>query len=151
METNCAERVLTIRLATEADVPRLVEMGLRFRSETTYSKYLAENPDRMAELARQLIARDGVLVLDREGVTVGMFGYFIHSHFISGEMFAGEVFWWVEPEFRGDGLKLIEEAKRRARLAGAKKLQMIAPNKRVARLYGRLGYEWVESTHQIAL
>lgn len=140
-----------IRVAIEADLPRLVEMGQRFRSESTYSKFLADNPERMMQLGRQLLAADGLLVLEKAGQIIGMIGYIIHSHFISGEIVAGEVFWYVEPEVRGDGLKLVDEAKRRARVAGAKFLDMVAPSERVARLYKHLGYEWMESTHRIAL
>lgn len=140
-----------IRLATESDLPRLVEMGQRFRSESTYSKYLADNPERMLQLGRQLLAADGLLVLERGDLIIGMLGFIIHSHFISGELVAGEVFWYVEPEVRGEGLKLVNEAKRMAKLAGATCLQMIAPSDRVAKLYGLLKYQWVESTYQIAL
>src|SRR5580698_1547835 len=127
METIAPDSVLTVRLATAEDIPRLVAMGRRFRSETSYSKYLGENPERMAELGAILLAKDGLLVLERDGEAVGMLGFILHSHFISGELVAGEVFWWVEPEHRGDGLKLLEETKRRAKIAGAKYLHMIAP------------------------
>ena len=47
-----------------------------------------------------------------DGAIVGMLGFIIHDHFISGEKVAGEVFWWMEPEHRGDGLKLLDETKR---------------------------------------
>jgi hypothetical protein len=30
-----------------------------------------------------------------------MLGYVIFPHFLSGELVAGEVFWWVEPEDTG--------------------------------------------------
>lgn len=151
METCSPQRVLTIRLAVEADIPRLVEMGQRFRAESTYSKFLADNPEKMAELGRMLLKKDGLLLMERDGAIVGMLGFFLHSHFISGEQVAGEVFWWVEPECRGEGLKLLDEMKRHARAAGAKYIHMIAPSKRVARLYQHLGFEWVESTHQLPL
>jgi len=140
-----------IRQATAEDVPRLVEMGRRFRSETGYAKVLAENPAKMAELATQLAASGGLLVSEREGELVGMLGYVVYPHFISGESTAGEVFWWVEPEHRGEGLKLLKEAERRAKAVGAEKMQMIAPTDRVATLYLRLGYEFVEASYQRAL
>ena len=146
METNCIEHVVTVRSATLADIPRLVEMGQRFRAESSYSKYLADNPDRMAELAKMLLVGDGLLCAERDDKVIGMLGFIIHDHFISGEKVAGEVFWWMEPEHRGDGLKLLEETKRRAKAVGAKYLHMIAPSERVSRLYKILGYEWVEAT-----
>lgn len=140
-----------IRAATGEDVPRLVEMGRRFRSETGYAKVLAENPAKMAELAGQLAAAGGLLVAERAGTLVGMLGFVVFPHFISGETTAGEVFWWVEPEHRGEGVKLLREAEHCARAAGAEKMQMIAPTDRVATLYRRLGYEFVEASYQRSL
>jgi RimJ/RimL family protein N-acetyltransferase len=145
-----AIEISTVRSAKSSDIPRIVQMGCRFRAESSYSKYLAENSAKMAELAEMLISKDGLLILEREEIT-GMLGFVVHEHFISGERVAGEVFWWVEPEHRGDGLKLVDEMKRRARLLGCAYIHMIAPSERVARLYRHLGFEWVESTHQIAI
>ncbi len=152
METCSPECVLTtVRAATADDIPCLVEMGRRFRSQSSYANFLADNPEKMAALGRQLLAQDGLLLMEREGQVTGMIGFIIHSHFISGETVAGEVFWFVDAEHRGDGLKLLNEVKRRARKAGAKYLHMIAPNERVAKLYKALGYTFVESTYQINL
>jgi GNAT superfamily N-acetyltransferase len=77
-----------------------------------------------------------------------MLGYVLFPHFLSGELVAGEVFWWVEPGFRGEGLKLLRAAETRSRAAGAKYLQMIAPNDRVAAVYKRLDYSFVEAAYQ---
>ena len=140
-----------IRQATASDVPRLVEMGRRFRSETGYARVLAENPQKMTELATQLTSLGCLLVSERAGQLVGMLGYFVYPHFISGEQTAGEVFWWVEPECRGEGVKLLREAEKRARESGAERMQMIAPTDRVANLYKRLGYEFVEASYQRSL
>lgn len=140
-----------IRDATEKDIPRMVEMGRAFRSGSTYEKHLADNPEKMAELGRKLIAANSLLVDESDGEIHGMLGYVIHNHFMSGETFAGEIFWWVNEDNRGFGLKLLREAEKRAKAAGATQMQMIAPNERVASLYQRLGYGFVESTFQRAL
>jgi RimJ/RimL family protein N-acetyltransferase len=137
-----------IRVACEADIPRLVEMGLRFRRESEYVDVLAENAEKMEELARQLAQNGCLVVSERGGRIVGMLGYVIFPHFLSGELVAGEVFWWVEPEDRGEGLKLLRAAEDRARSFGAKNFQMIAPNDRVGALYERLGYRRVETSFQ---
>jgi GNAT superfamily N-acetyltransferase len=63
----------------------------------------------------------------------------------------GEVFWWVEPEHRGEGVKLLREAEKRAKHAGAQTMQMIAPTDKVAGLYQRFGYEFVEAAYQKSL
>lgn len=105
----------------------------------------------MQELGEMLLATDGLLLSERDGQLTGMLGFILHSHFISGEIFAGEVFWYVEPEQRGDGVRLLREAERRAKERGAKYMHMIAPNSKVAEFYCRTGYEFVESTFQKAL
>jgi GNAT superfamily N-acetyltransferase len=126
-------------------------MGQRFRQETEYSQHVGENPEQMAMLGAKLIEGNGLLISERNGVVVGMIGYIVFPHFISGEIVAGEVFWWVEPEHRGEGPKLLREAEKRVAAAGAKRMQMIAPNERVGKLYERFGYSFVESTYQRTL
>ena len=140
-----------IRLATKEDIPRLVEMGQRFRAHSTYSQYLADNPEQMAKLGQQLIDVDGLLISERDGKIIGMMGFILHNHFLSGEKVAGEVFWWMEPEYRGDGLRLLHEAERRSKAAGAKYMHMIAPTEQVETIYKRLGYQYVEATYQKSL
>lgn len=141
-----------IRLATANDLPRMVEMGLRFLEESPYKKYFARNPGKMLELGERLLASaGGILVAQKDQEIVAMLGFIVHEHFISGERVAGEVFWWVEPEHRGAGLRLLREAEKEAKARGAVNLQMIAPDERVGKLYGLLGYEFLESTHQKSL
>lgn len=140
-----------IRDAQTSDLARIVEMGCRFRKESSYDKYLTENPERMGQLAEQLISQKGLLVSERQEKIIGMLGFIVYSHFISGELVAGEVFWWVEPEHRGEGIRLLREMEKRARLAGAKHMQMVAPNEKVGHFYQRLGYGFVESAYQRTL
>lgn len=147
METNSPISVL-IRDACVADVPRLVKMGQRFIKESSYSKHLGDNPECAAELIKNLIGRNSLPIIERNNEIVGMLGFVLGPHFMSGDMVAGEVFWWVEPEYRRGGVMLMRETERRARLAGAKNIQMIAPNEKVARFYEGSGYEYVESTYQ---
>lgn len=145
------ERVSIIRAATESDIPRMVEMGLRFHANSPYKNHLPSNPEQMAKLGEQLLKIGGMLVSEVDGQIVGMLGYALFPHFISGELVCGEAFWWVEPGYRGEGQKLMQEAERLARAAGAKKMQMIAPDERVGKLYKRFGYEFVESAYQKTL
>jgi histone acetyltransferase (RNA polymerase elongator complex component) len=55
--------------------------------------------------------------------------------------------WWVEPEHRGAGVRLVREAEKRAKEAGAQRIQMIAPTKQVGAIYERLGYAFIESAY----
>lgn len=140
-----------IRNAILSDIPRIVEMGQRFRSESSYDKYVADNAQQMKDLVELLISKNGLIVSERDGRVVGMLGFMIYSHFISGQLTAGEVFWWANPEYHGEGIKLLIEMKKRAKLAGAVNMQMIAPNRKVAHFYERIGYGFVESTYQLSL
>jgi GNAT superfamily N-acetyltransferase len=140
-----------IRLAVASDVPRLVEMGQRFRKESEYHRHYPDNPEQLAKLTAQLIACDGALLCERAGQIVGMFGYVLYPHLLSGELVAAEVCWWVEPEHRGEGIKLLREAEKLAQARGAQQMQMIAPNDKVANLYQRLGYVFVEAAYQRSL
>jgi GNAT superfamily N-acetyltransferase len=141
-----------IRKAKLADVSRIVDMGMAFRKKTSYDKFLSENPGCMENVAKQLISNDGLLLSEHAGEITGMLGFVVYSHFISGERIAGEVFWWVDERHRGkDGVKLLKEMERCAQSSGAKRIQMIAPNNRVAEFYERTGYEFVESTYQKSL
>ena len=140
-----------IREANAEDIPRLVEMGMNFHNASPYHDHIRENPEQFRKLGEQLVARNGLLLSEREGEICGMFGYFVYPHFMSSEIVAGEVFWWVEPHYRGDGVKLLREAEKRAKTAGAKRMQMIAPDDRVGTLYKRLGYNFVEASYQKTL
>jgi len=140
-----------IREAKEADLGRLVEMGQRFLRESSYRAHLSDNPEQMRKLAKELTDRNSVLVAEEDGQLTGMLGFLIYPHFLSGDLTAGEVFWWMEPGHRGAGVRLLRETEKRAQLAGASHVQMIAPNERVAEFYERLGYRYIESSYQRTL
>lgn len=134
-----------IRRAELEDIPRIVEMGQRFR-ELIYRDLLADNPAQMRAISERLISGDDsiILVVEKFDRVVGMIGMMLFDHPLSAERVAGEVAWWIEPEDRGDGLRLLLAAERWASDNGAAKIQMIAPNERVGQVYCRLGYTQME-------
>lgn len=138
-----------IRQATLEDVPALVAMGGRFIAGSTYAGRLGDSPEARASLMCRLIEDDAglLLVLDRDGPR-GMIGMVLYPHPISGETVAGELFWWVEETERGRGVALLTRAEAWAREHGASKVQMIAPNDRVARFYQARGYAPLEQVLQ---
>lgn len=139
-----------IRPAVPSDVPRIVEMGSHFRDESEYAELLTDNPAQREAMAVRLIegADSIVLVSEDGGRLTGMIGLLLYAHHLSAELICGEVFWWVEPEARGAGIKLLRAAEKWAAVNEAKKLQMIAPNSRVGRLYERFGYQLIELNYQ---
>lgn len=142
-----------MRMATEADVPALVAMGERFIAESEYRAHIGANAAQMSRVLTGLVtSADGcVLVTGPTGAPTGMIGLVLLNHPYSDERIASELFWWVEPERRGDGLRLLRAAEDWARSHGATRMQMVAPNDRVSRLYERLGYSRVEVAYQRSL
>lgn len=142
-----------IRVATDADVSRIVEMGERFLTQTVYRGRVTVNPTSMAALVETLLhGGSGVLfVSEQAGELVGMIGLLAFVHPIAGEPTVSELFWWVEPEHRGCGVRLLKRAEQWAREMGAVKLFMVAPTSDVGQLYERMGYEFLESAYQKAV
>lgn len=144
---------MTIREATAEDVPDLVEMGLRFRAHV-YRDTLAENRERLEALALEMVSTPDRVVFvaeeDRTQRLCGMLGIVVFGHPMSGERQATEVFWWVEPEYRGVGIRLLRVGERWAQMRGAVTMQMVAPSESagVGRLYERLGYREIERAFQ---
>lgn len=137
-----------IREATHADVPRLVEMGRRFLDETNYGADTPFNAAQLAQFAQWLIDHDGVIfVVERDGVIVGMLGAMQYHHPMSGASTVAEMFWWVEPEARGDGVRLVKRVEAWARDRQAMQIILTAPTARVGRLYDRLGYHATETSY----
>jgi GNAT superfamily N-acetyltransferase len=135
-----------IRTAIPEDIPRLVELGLRFMHESGYSQRLGVNPEAQANLAAMLIeAPNGlVLVEERGGEITGMIGVIATVHPHSGDAVMSELFWYVLPRARGGGVRLLLAAEDWARSLGIAKSIVVSPNKAVSALYKRLGYQPLE-------
>lgn len=142
-----------IRRATEADIPALTAMGQRFVEETSYKTLVSADPERIAHTVVGILSTDTGVVLVSEGESgpTGMIAMLSYEHPFSGEMTAFEVVWWVNPESRGDGIRLLRAAEEWGKQKGAKKMNMVAPNDRVGALYARLGYVPVETSFQRSL
>lgn len=122
-------------------------MGKKFIATSSYSSHIDGNDEAMADLARGLVGNPSGLLLVAGGTPcLGMIGVLTFRHPVSGEIVASEMFWWVEPEIRGMGVRLLRAAEEWATMAGAKRMMMIAPDDRVGDFYGRVGYDKVETT-----
>jgi hypothetical protein len=61
-----------IRSASDADIPRIAEMGLRFHRESSYRDHLAENPEQIKLLAKKVVT-DGICsVIESNGALCGV-------------------------------------------------------------------------------
>lgn len=150
---------MTIRFAGHRDIPALIQMGQHFHSSSPYANLVPLDLATVERTGRTLIdGEDSAIIIALSGEqridihAVGMLGLAVYSHPISGVRVASELFWWVEPEFRGHtGLKLLRLAEKWAVSRGAKVLQMIAPTVQTEQLYNRLGYTKVETSYQLGL
>jgi len=147
--------VTVIRAATHADIPAIVALGRAFLETSPYQAWLEENPDQLAAMTTVLLESPAghVVVADVGEAVVGFLALVVVPHDLSAALTAKEVCWYVRPETRGVGLRLLRAAERWARAQGARTVQMIAPRKapRVEALYVALGYEPVEVVFQRTL
>lgn len=137
-----------IRPAGAADVPAIVAMGQRFLREV-YAGCLEESPPHLQAFAERLVAQEdtALLVATLGGRPVGMIAAYLYEHPFSGDRVCSELVWWVEPEHRGQGVRLLRAAEAWGRAKGAHRMHMIAPSEPVATLYERLGYRLLERTY----
>lgn len=140
-----------IREATIEDIPDIVAMGRQFISTSHYADLIPVRPDILAQTVYRMIQSDesAIFVADHaEAGLVGMAGICSYRHPLTQDLFATELFLWVNPDHRGRaGLELIREAEAWAEWRGAAALQLIAPTPNVEQLYGRLGYTKVETSY----
>lgn len=141
----------TIRVATDADVPAIVAMGLRFAS-TTYHDCLPANAECLTALAETILVNEAatIFVADQAGALTGMLAAQTYVQPMSGETLGTEICWWMEPEARGSraAMRLLKAAEAWAKARGAVRFYMIAPTDQVAAFYERLGFTRVEIHYQ---
>ena len=141
-----------MRRATLEDLDALLEMARRFAVETEYRDVLDIKAENVEASIKSLMANpDSVCFISGNGTPTGMIAMLAYDHPFSGERTAFEIVWWVNPEARGDGVKLLRAVEEWAKEQGIHKIQMVAPNERVGTLYQRLGYKPVEVSYQRSL
>lgn len=143
---------MNIRLATNDDLRRIVEMSERFYPHTSYNNLsgIPFSPDHVALVASGLIENGVMAVAELDGKVIGMIGcVLVPFIFNPNYIHAGEIIWWVEPEYwnAGIGKSLIEFAEGVCKNAGAKHIQMISlpvSSLSANALYEKLGYQLTE-------
>jgi len=138
-----------IREATPDDIDQIAVLGERFIRESHYRQLIGINPEALRSVAEMLIREEhGLLLVDEfYGELAGMIGMIATVHPTSWEPVASELFWYVQPEVRGGGLKLLFAAEIWACETGCRRCIMVSPNERVAAIYERLGYELLETQY----
>lgn len=144
---------MKIRNADEADIPQLLDMAAQFCEASGHADNAAFDPASMERTLRGLIAGDDgiLLVAEHGGRLAGMAGGLVYPlYFAAGRVTGQELFWWVEPVFRGSGaaLALLRGLEGAAQEKGAGTfimgaLESLRPGA-VGSLYERSGYRPME-------
>lgn len=139
-----------IREAECADVDAIVQMATDFLGATRYGTLLTHRPSAMRSFAERLIAmEDGGILIALDGADpIGLLAMWIYLHPMSGDRIASELVWWVDPNRRGVGVKLLKRFEEWARVRQADILQMVAPSERVGAFFQAMHYEAVEVMYQ---
>ena len=142
-----------IRRATLDDLQRVVGMFAEFVSSSQYARYVGNDSAHATKMMTRIIegADCALFVADSsDNGVIGMLGVMAFIQPFSGELVASELFWWLDPKHRGNGVWLLRRAENWAREYGAKRLSMMAPidKQRVAEIYSAIGYQEVERVFQ---
>jgi predicted N-acetyltransferase YhbS len=136
-----------IRDITPDDKPqilRLVEMFFKERLEKTGTLY---SPDHACAHFDLFIKAPGILALcaEEEGKIVGMIVGISSAIIFAKELAMQEMVWYVEPDKRKCGLKLLREFERRSKELGLQYVMMVGMSgDPVVDFYPRVGYAELE-------
>lgn len=144
-----------IRQATHDDLRRIVEMSQRFYPHTSYyiKSKIPLDPDHLGVFVLGMIDHHLMHVAELDGKVIGMIGVMYHPFIFNPEhVVAGEIVWWVEPEYwkSGVGRQLLESVDAPCKERGIKHVQMMLlanSNPEAHKLYEALGYELSEMTY----
>jgi hypothetical protein len=145
---------LLIREATDKDAPRIVALGMDFLALGPYKGQLEENPIQALKCATDFLALPNmkILVAEESNAVCGVFAMLVYPHPFSGQLTATELIWYVEPEHRGRAsMELLWAAERMAYDMGAVWMQLTAPSPETSKVYERLKYAPIETSHQARL
>lgn len=137
-----------IRVAHEADIGRLVQMGRAMQEESPRFSRLGYSASKVWNLFSHLIANDDatVIVAEADGVIVGMLMGYVSEQFFSHVLSASELVVYVTPECRGGraALRMIQAFEMWAFERGAKEIQLGVSTEvdasRTSAFYERMGY-----------
>ena len=144
-------RTHAVRPATVDAVPRLLEMAVAFIvSRPEYAVVLDWTPEGLESFCGVMATSETttVLVLELDGLVVGMLAVAMVPNPFGGRSWAEEVAWWLDEASRGGtgAYRLLGSAKVWARQNGASMLKMVAPwGSRIGVFYRRQGFAPLET------
>jgi GNAT superfamily N-acetyltransferase len=155
MNMSDAQNLITVREATEADLPVYLQLSADFHAASPMNRVCAFEPEGFGEFVRGAMDNPDICILLAElnGEIVGITGgiiyplYFSPSHKVSQELW-----WWLTPAARGSGAgnKMFKHLQLWAKERGAKTMFMIALEderaEKMEKVYCRAGFKPMERT-----
>ena len=141
-----------IREATEKDIPAIVAMGREFFKLTGLP--IEYDDDSVAGMVKNLINGESAVVFVDEEVKSAIAGLVYPFYFNTGILSGNEMFWWVSPEKRGSGIKLMDKLEEWARGKGADLFQVTCLHEghdKIGSYYQRRGYKPKEHNYMRVL
>ena len=144
---------MTIRRATQDDREILVMLAVHFCQQVLPYTQLHATPaslGRLVDLLFGLEERAAIYVVELDGEIVGGLAICENVNLVTGETYADEICWWVEPTRRmlRAGPLLIAAAEDWATSRGLTYIKMVAPiPSRVGKYLASRGYIAVEQAH----
>ncbi len=139
-----------IRVATEADITALVDLGLEMHKESNFSA-LTFDVEKTKEYVKNLLGYGIVFCSESNGNLTGFIAGFLYQPYFSFDYLASDIGLFITKDARG-GLtapKLIDAFTKWAQEKGAKQVRpgiSVGGNiEGVGRLYERMGYSIVGS------
>lgn len=138
-----------IRIATDDQLDGIAKLGPKFWSESNLPGGF--KPDVFVENWKKIIARDqGCIIFnqDEKGGINGAIGLLVYQDINDGELVMQEAFWFVSPESRGFGLRLLKKAEEIAKMINVRRFVMThllnGYADQLSRLYPRMGFKALE-------
>lgn len=140
---------MSIRTATTADVPRIIELGAALHAESPRWSRIPFNPARAAETMNGLILNPNgaAFLYEVDGIVVGGIAGLLQPHWACDADIAHEMSFVIDPEYRGGmaACRLICALVAWGKIKGAAWLHAGTSTgldpEMVAKLYERLGFE----------
>lgn len=138
-----------IRELTAEELPLVAAMGVHFYQEANLPGTI--KPEVFVRTwSTFLDLKIAILLGAFQDGLVGTLGAVMCPDPCDGDLVAQEMFWYVLPEHRGFGMRLLKGYERMARERGAKRISMVhlhAINENLGAIYERGGYRKLETQY----
>lgn len=141
---------MRIRQAVAEDRPRVLHLAMQFHGGTPYGELVKLDAERMEVLFGLALNQGVVFIAEGADGPIGFIALVRMEHEMSGELYADEVGWWVEPEYRSGtvGPRLLAHGELWAFDNECAFIKMVAPaGSTVGRFYQKSGYTEIETAH----